>query len=513
MAEGQARPDLKVLVVLGHPRRDSLCGALAASYAEGARAAGLTVQRLDLADLTFDLSVRTPSPRDQVLEPDLRRAQALVHWADHLVFVYPAWWGTLPALLKGFLDRVLAPGFAFELDEGTPGTWRKLLAGRSAELLVTMDTPAWVYRWIYRQPGHQAMRRATLAFCGVAPIFAATFGPVAGSTPLARQRWLAAARGAAVRLPVRLRRSRWRGRAVAWLRILRLQFYPMTWVAYTVGALEAWRRSGAFSLRIYGLGYLCVFLAEVLTVLGNEWFDRDTDRLNRNAGPFNGGSRVLVDGGLGPGSVRRVMAGLALLLASALSVLAWALPGPARPEVLVVVALAVLALGYTVPPLRLVYRGFGELDVALTHSFAVILCGALLQSGVWWDSRAWLLGVPLFFATLAAITLSAIPDHDADKAVSKRTLAVLLGPRGAARAAMGFIAAAAASGVAWHWSGLYAGPGGYAAFLALLHGAVLLRAVRGYLRRGAPCARIDGILALALTFLLWFGLIPLARLL
>lgn len=153
---------LKVLVVLGHPRLDSFCGALAEAYAEGARQAGLAVERLDLATLTFDPTVHRASPLDQPLEADLQRAQERIAWADHLVFVYPAWWGTMPALLKGFLDRALTPGFAFEASSGDPSTWTRLLRGRSAHLFVTMDTPPWVYRFIYRQPGHAAMRRATL---------------------------------------------------------------------------------------------------------------------------------------------------------------------------------------------------------------------------------------------------------------------------------------------------------------------------------------------------------------
>ena len=249
--EGQSR---RLLVILGHPRTDSFCGALAAAYAEGARSAGLEVVRLDLADLTFDPHVRVPSPRDQALVPDLAKAQALVRWADHLVFAYPAWWGTMPALLKGFLDRVLTPGFAFAADEEVPSSWAKLLRGRSAHLLVTMDTPAWVYRLIYRQPGHQAMRRATLGFCGIDPTFVSAFGPVQSSTPEQRAQWLDQARAEAARLPGRLRRHAFLRRAGAWLRLLRLQFYPMAWVAYTIGALEAWRRGGTFSPQAYWLG-------------------------------------------------------------------------------------------------------------------------------------------------------------------------------------------------------------------------------------------------------------------
>jgi putative NADPH-quinone reductase/1,4-dihydroxy-2-naphthoate octaprenyltransferase len=501
----------RILVILGHPRVDSFCGALAGAYEAGARAAGFETLRLDLASLAFDPNVRMPSPRDQSLEPDLARAQALIRWADHLVFVYPAWWGTLPALLKGFLDRVLTPGFAFAASEEDPATWAKLLKGRSAHLLVTMDTPSWVYRLVYRQPGHQAMRRATLGFCGVTPTFISAFAPVTPATAGTRARWLGQARAEAARLPGRLRRHALLCRAGAWLRLLRLQFYPMAWVAYTIGALAA-ARHGVFSRRTYWLGYLCLFLMEALTVVSNEWFDQGTDRLNRHAGPFNGGSRVLADGELGPASVRRAMAGLVLALVAGLAALGAVLAPSGGAGLAAMIALAVLAAGYTVPPLKLVYRGLGELDVGLTHSFAAIFVGGVLQSGVWRDPFPWLTGLPLFLATLSAITLSALPDHEADRAVAKRTLAVLLGRRGAAWAALGFAVAAAACGVAWQWGGIFGGASGLVVFLAVPHALLLARAILRYLRRGAPCERIDGIMALALTYLLWFGIIPLAHL-
>jgi 1,4-dihydroxy-2-naphthoate octaprenyltransferase len=301
-------------------------------------------------------------------------------------------------------------------------------------------------------------------------------------------------------------------RALAWLRLLRLQFYPMAWVAYTVGALAARHRTGAFSPWNYWSGYLCLVLIEALTVISNEWFDQGTDRLNRNAGPFNGGSRVLVEGDLAPASVRGAMIAAALLVAGSLAGLALTLPDGARPGLVLVAALALLAPGYTVPPLRFCYRGLGELDVGLTHGPVAILCGAWLQSGPWRDPFPWLIGLPLLFATLAAIVLSGIPDHDADRAVGKRTLAVLLGPRGAALAALGCAAGALVCAAVWYGWGLYGGRSGDGLLLALPHGLGLVWAIGRFLRRGAPCTRIDGLMVLALTYILWFGLIPLARL-
>jgi putative NADPH-quinone reductase len=101
---------VKVLIILAHPRgQPTFCGGLAQAYAEGARAAGCAVKTLDLAAVKFNPDVMTPSPSEQSLETDLVAARDTIEWADHIVFVYPTWWGVFPARLKGFLDRLLTP--------------------------------------------------------------------------------------------------------------------------------------------------------------------------------------------------------------------------------------------------------------------------------------------------------------------------------------------------------------------------------------------------------------------
>jgi len=182
----------RILVILGHPGRHSLGAALAEAYLQAARAAGHEVRLLRLDQLAFDPVLHAGYQGGQALEPDLQAAQAAIHWASHLSFVYPIWWGSVPALLKGFLDRVLLPGFAFQYRPGARYP-EPLLRGRSAHLLVTMDTPPWYFRWIYRMPGLHQMQRTTLAFCGVRPVRSVTFGPVRGASARQRERWLARA--------------------------------------------------------------------------------------------------------------------------------------------------------------------------------------------------------------------------------------------------------------------------------------------------------------------------------
>ena len=180
---------MRVLVIIGHPRVASFSSALASEFARGAASAGAEVRQLAVSQLRFNPHVRTVDPRDQELEPDLRLAQEAIQWADHLVFVYPTFWGGLPAGLKGFLDRVFTPGFAFRYFRDGSGR-RKLLRGKTAEIITTIDMPPEAYRARYRQPGVEELRRATLRFCGVQTTRVSLIGPVSGSDSETRAEWL-----------------------------------------------------------------------------------------------------------------------------------------------------------------------------------------------------------------------------------------------------------------------------------------------------------------------------------
>lgn len=185
----------RILIIQAHPSSESFCSALAQAYLEGAQASGASAQLLDLASLSFDPILHGGYRGEQPLEADLARAQELISWADHLAFVYPTWWGGAPALLKGFIDRVFLPGFAFRYHAKSPFP-EKLLAGRTGEILVTMDTPPW-YNWlVLGAPGHRLMRESILGFCGIKVRRAHSIGVVRGSTPEQRATWLVRARQA-----------------------------------------------------------------------------------------------------------------------------------------------------------------------------------------------------------------------------------------------------------------------------------------------------------------------------
>ena len=181
-----------ILILLGHPDRDSLCGALAHNDATAAGAAGHRVRLIALGELAFDPVLHHGYHQVQPLEPGLEDAAEAIRACDHLVLVYPTWWGGMPALLKGFFDRVLLPGFAFRYRRDSPW-WDRLLAGRSARVITTLDTPPWYYRWIYRDPGIAQVRATILEFCRIRPVRVSRLGVVRNSTPAQRERWLALA--------------------------------------------------------------------------------------------------------------------------------------------------------------------------------------------------------------------------------------------------------------------------------------------------------------------------------
>jgi putative NADPH-quinone reductase len=123
------------------------------------------------------------------LEPNLLDAQEKIKWATHLVWIYPVWWGSLPALLKGFIDRVFLPGFAFQKRENSVW-WDKLLTGKSARIISTLDQPAWYYWLVYREPSNNAMKKLTLQFCGIHPVKVTSIGPLRLSKEAYRLNWL-----------------------------------------------------------------------------------------------------------------------------------------------------------------------------------------------------------------------------------------------------------------------------------------------------------------------------------
>ncbi len=181
----------RILVLTGHPRKESLCGALADRYADGAEASGHSVRRIALSDLPLDLvplDYRAPPSEQPAWVGEVQQA---IVWAEHVVITAPLWWGDVPAALNHLFERTLLPGFAFQYRTAGSG-WDRHLTGRSIRLILTMDTPPIVFRWLWGWPLIRRLRRQVFSFCGLKPAPVTLFGTVRASTAQKRESWLSA---------------------------------------------------------------------------------------------------------------------------------------------------------------------------------------------------------------------------------------------------------------------------------------------------------------------------------
>lgn len=180
-----------ITIVQGHPDPEGnhLCHGMADAYASGARDGGHTVRLIDIARITFPL-IRSEHDFVDVVPPDdIRDAQEAIRESEHLVFVYPLWLGTMPALMKGFLEQVFRYDFAFEPRD--TGFFKKLLKGRSARIVVTMGMPVIAYRRFFGAHSLKSFERNILKFAGIKPVRESLYGMVDSADDDTRKSWLA----------------------------------------------------------------------------------------------------------------------------------------------------------------------------------------------------------------------------------------------------------------------------------------------------------------------------------
>jgi NAD(P)H dehydrogenase (quinone) len=158
----------KIFIFVGNPDNESHSTQLADAYAEGARAAGYEVRLTKIGDMKFDPILHKGYKVIQAYEPDLVKFQEDVKWCEHFVSIYPIWWSDMPALMKGLVDRVWMPGFAFHFRKNHMG-WNRLLKGRSARIIVHSDSHP-LLLWILFGGNINNWVRGVLRFSGFAPI-------------------------------------------------------------------------------------------------------------------------------------------------------------------------------------------------------------------------------------------------------------------------------------------------------------------------------------------------------
>ena len=184
----------RIAIIQGHPSPQSkhLCHELAGAYATGAIAAGHDVRRIEVGQIEFPVLRTADEWKSGVLPDGVRTAQEIIRWAGHLVVVFPLWTGTMPALLKMFLEQVARPGFAMRRRADGRGMDPQL-TGKSARIVVTMGMPAWLFRWSSHSCGVRGLQRGTLPSWGIRPVKGTYIGGV-DEKNFDAQKWLVALR-------------------------------------------------------------------------------------------------------------------------------------------------------------------------------------------------------------------------------------------------------------------------------------------------------------------------------
>jgi len=179
----------KIFIWVGHPKTNTLCKAIGDAYQSGAEQNGAQVRRMDLSDMSFDLGIDGYGDSSMPLDHNLLAWQDNITWADHLLFIHPYWWGAMPSRTKAVLDRALTPGFGYKYRQKGMG-WDKLLAGKTADGVITSDTPPLIDTLIYRQPARRVMKNQVLGFCGIKARKIIQFGSVKMASQKKIEGWI-----------------------------------------------------------------------------------------------------------------------------------------------------------------------------------------------------------------------------------------------------------------------------------------------------------------------------------
>lgn len=178
----------QVLIINGHPDKQSYNYALSDAYAKGASETNATVSQINISELEFNPNLQFGYRQRMDLEPDLVDAINKIEKADHVVWAFPIWWYGYPALMKGFIDRTFLPGTTFEPIEGNPLP-KKLMKGKSARLIITADTPKWYDYIIMKRPVINQFKKGTLQYCGFNPVKVTYIAPIYDSSSDFREKW------------------------------------------------------------------------------------------------------------------------------------------------------------------------------------------------------------------------------------------------------------------------------------------------------------------------------------
>jgi len=184
---------MNYLIIKSHPYKGSFNEGVAQVISEEAKTAGHHVSEIDLVADNFNPVMTADDlyawTKGESLDPLVKKYQKAIEKADILVFPFPTWWGSIPAILKGFCDKVFLPGWAYE--SGPFGTLKGHLTSKQAIVITTMETPDLIFSLYFHNPVKNAFVRDTLQACGIKVIAFRQFGRMSSGTRQHAERQMA----------------------------------------------------------------------------------------------------------------------------------------------------------------------------------------------------------------------------------------------------------------------------------------------------------------------------------
>ncbi|WP_455715313.1 NAD(P)H-dependent oxidoreductase [Anaerosporobacter sp.] len=185
---------MKTLIVYNHPYNGSFCHAILESVKKGALEAGNEVDVIDLDSDCFN-PVMTGADliafknRQAIDEQSIDYINRLRE-ADHLVIIFPIWWELMPAMMKGFVDKVIFPGSVYGYIGSGHGLRTMLTNLKSTTVITTMNTPKLKYKYIYRNAIKNALIKGTFKKLGLKKVKWISFNMIKTSSEETRKKWL-----------------------------------------------------------------------------------------------------------------------------------------------------------------------------------------------------------------------------------------------------------------------------------------------------------------------------------
>jgi 1,4-dihydroxy-2-naphthoate octaprenyltransferase len=302
----------------------------------------------------------------------------------------------------------------------------------------------------------------------------------------------------------------------AWIKLSRIFFYPLNFIAYFIGALAAIIVVDKFDMNLFIMGLFCIFFIELGVALTNDYFDYPSDKINKNIGQSSGGSKILVEGEL---SFKEVKNGI--ILTFILILITGTITSYFAKNIsiiglwLFISVGTILGWGYSAPPFRFSYRGWGigEIVFSFVGGPLVIIFSYFLQTGNIISIYPWLLGTPLFLAGAGSIIIAEIIDYHADKTVSRKTLPVFIGIKKAMLTSIFVNTIAATLGILLWYFQYLPGPLGIAIFIVIPHLIILSFSTLKILNKPDFEKKMVKMIPLGFSYILWFALIPFISLL